>query len=77
MVSDNGTNLMAAEAELKREIQSLDRKKLAAAFQCKNIEWHFNPTSASHFGGEWERLIWLARKVMYSVVKEQVIDSLG
>ena len=48
MVSDNGTNLIAPEAELRREIHSLDKRRLAAAFQCKNIEWHFNPPSASH-----------------------------
>ena len=73
MASDNGTNLMAAEAELKREIQSLDQDILAAAFQCKNTDGHFNPPSASHFEDVRERLIRSDRKVMFSELKEQVI----
>ena len=37
----------------------------------KHIEWKFNPPSASHFGGIWERQIRSIRKVLYSVLSSQ------
>jgi hypothetical protein len=39
----------------------------------RHIQWEFNPPSASHFGGVWERLIRSVRKVLYSVMHEQNI----
>ncbi len=66
-VSDNGTNFQAAHKEFQKEIENVDFDKVQEAHQ---IEWQFNPPSGSHFGGVWERLIRNARKVMYSLRKE-------
>lgn len=41
--------------------------------QQQNIEWLFQPPSASHFGGVWEREIRTARKVLQALLQEQRI----
>ena len=61
--SDNGTNFTAADAEMSKNIQSIYKEVIQKyAVRC-NIEWNFNPPSASHMGGVWERMIRTIRKV--------------
>lgn len=54
--SDNGTNLVAGEKEMREAIQQLNAYA-EESFQLKGVEWHFSPPSAPHFGGAWERLV--------------------
>lgn len=70
--SDNGTNLVGAEKELRQEIEKWNQSSIGRYLQQRNISWKFNPPAASHFGGFWERLIRSVRRVMYSLLKEQV-----
>jgi hypothetical protein len=55
--SDNGTNLKAADKELRDGIKRLNTERLQATMATMKIDWHFNPPHASHLGGLWERLI--------------------
>lgn len=55
--SDNGTNLVGAERELREQIQKFSETKLDNFMLDNNIDWEFNPPAASNFGGVWERLI--------------------
>lgn len=71
--SDNGTNFIRANRELKDEIQRWNSKQIQEFMLQRQIEWVFNPKSASHFGGVWERLIRSVRKVLYSIMCEQHI----
>ena len=71
-VSDNGTNLVAAERELREEIEQWNKNKIMTTLQQQGIRWQFNPPAGSHFGGVWERLIRSIRKIMYSLMKDQV-----
>lgn len=52
--SDNGTNFVGANRELKVTI---------ADWNCSQIRWIFNPPTASHHGRVWEQLIRSIRKV--------------
>lgn len=63
--SDRGTNFVGASNELKRAWEEMPKDDLKTTllgkFQC---EWLFNPPSASHTGGVWERLIRSARRIL-------------
>lgn len=54
--SDNGTNLKAASKELMEQIRRIDIK-CANVFTNARTRWSFNPPSAPHMGGIWERMV--------------------
>ncbi len=70
MYSDCGTNFVGAEREMR---ESLDKLKedldVQEALRVKGINWHFNPPTAHHMGGSWERMIRTARKVLHNMLK--------
>ncbi|XP_062713430.1 uncharacterized protein LOC134290331 [Aedes albopictus] len=51
--SDNGTNFQGAEKLLREQINN----GLAESFTNSNTKWFFNPPSAPHMGGAWERMV--------------------
>ncbi|KAK0131909.1 hypothetical protein N1851_033296 [Merluccius polli] len=75
--SDNGTNLVGAQAELKKALMSLNERNIQDALLPDGIEWSFNPPAASHHGGVWERLIRSVRQVLNSTLHQQSIDDEG
>lgn len=77
MYSDNGTNLRAADIELKHALQQWNSSQITRNLQQKGIQWHFNPPAGSHHGGSWERLIRSVRKILNVTTKEQVLDEEG
>lgn len=56
--SDNGTNFVGANTELKRLYdlfkQEQEHSKISAFFTDHSIRWHFIPPRAPLFGGLWE-----------------------
>ena len=53
--SDNGTNFIGANKELRQLVLSSKHNSIVgASLQQDQIEWHFMPQKASHFGGLWE-----------------------
>ena len=75
--SDNGTNFIAAEKELKEALKEWNLRKIDHALQQKNVKWTFNPPYGAHFGGVWERLIRLVKKTLLSVTRQQHLDDEG
>ena len=55
--SDNGSNLVAAEQELKAEISAINSQRLQDEMLVEGISWHFIPPQAPHMGGVWERMV--------------------
>ncbi|XP_035714129.1 uncharacterized protein LOC118438289 [Folsomia candida] len=55
--SDNGTNFRGADNELKTALQEINQKQMENECATRGITWHWNPPSAPHFGGSWERLV--------------------
>ena len=68
--SDNGTNFVGAVNELKRAQREMDGGAVQRWLANEGCEWHFNPPSASHMGGAWERAIATVRQVLYGVMRE-------
>nr|XP_054607751.1 uncharacterized protein LOC129167238 [Nothobranchius furzeri] len=75
MRSDNGTNFIGAERELREALASVEQNKIHPFLLTKEIDWTFNPPAASHHGGVWERLIRMVRKVLFSVLQQQSLDD--
>ncbi|XP_070549159.1 uncharacterized protein [Ptychodera flava] len=75
--SDNGTNLVGSEKELRQILERLDQSKMNDVLCVEGVEWHFNPPTASHFGGVWERMIRTTRKILFSLFREQprIVDD--
>ena len=48
--SDNGTNFVGAERELKECLDGMDQAKISDTLSQDRIQWFFNPPSAPHFG---------------------------
>lgn len=76
MISDNGTNLRAAEKELRNAVEEIDVVRLQDESMQHlphetRTKWRFNPPSAPHFGGSWERMIQTVKKSLYIVLKEK------
>ena len=65
--SDQGTNFVGAENELKEAVQEMDGEKIKAELLKENIDWIRNPATASNFGGVWERQIRSVRNIMQHV----------
>ena len=70
--SDNGTNLVGAQAELSRSFSQLNHDKVTNTARRMNIEWHFNPPHASHHGGVWERMIRTVCQVLVAILTPNV-----
>ncbi len=62
ITSDNDTNFIGANRELREAITSWNQSNIDTFLNQREIQWHFNPPHASHMGGVWERLIRTIRK---------------
>ena len=71
--SDNGTNFIGGERELREGIQSFNQQKIHGILLQKEVEWNFNPPLASHMGGVWESMVKSVKKIMKALLKEQVV----
>ncbi|XP_033118284.1 uncharacterized protein LOC117117910 [Anneissia japonica] len=71
ITSDNGTNLVGAEKELREMWKKIDQAKMKGVLNNVGIDWIFNPSTASHFGGVWERMFRSTRKILYSIMRDE------
>ena len=49
--SDNGSNFVGAERELQDSIRRCTTHPILSKLSRKGVNWHFNPSGASHHGG--------------------------
>ncbi|XP_068214059.1 uncharacterized protein [Palaemon carinicauda] len=70
--SDNGTNIVATERELRKALQRFNEGEIRDTLSIRGIEWNFHPPHASHFGGVCERLIMSVRRALTAACLQQV-----
>lgn len=73
--SDNGTNFRGAERELGEALSSLPQTSLNLCLIQRGVKWNFNPPAGSHFGGFWERVIRMVRRILSAVLRQQKLDD--
>ncbi|XP_055632443.1 uncharacterized protein LOC129772934 [Toxorhynchites rutilus septentrionalis] len=64
--SDNGTNFIGANNLLKGQLRAVN-EHCAATFTNARTKWQFNPPSAPHMGGAWERLVRSVKTAMATI----------
>ena len=73
ILSDNGTNFVAANKELC-EIICKD-PKVQANTTSKGIKWTFNPPYTPHFGGVFEIMIKSAKRAITAILKNSDVKD--
>ncbi|XP_033221099.1 uncharacterized protein LOC117175502 [Belonocnema kinseyi] len=68
--SDNGTNFVG----LSNQLKVLDYKKITKTLAIQQIEWRFNPPSAPWWGGFWERLIGILKRLLRRTLKKSCLN---
>ena len=51
------------------------QEKIQASLTQRGIDWKFNPPSASHQCGVWERIIRSIKRILHSVIGERLVDD--
>ncbi|XP_076384330.1 uncharacterized protein LOC143262581 [Megalopta genalis] len=71
--SDNGTNFVGADNELREICRTLPRdERLQNFLTTKGITWHFTPVLSPHFGGLWEAAVKAFKHYIKRVVGEEL-----
>ena len=68
--SDNGTNFVKSNKDLNDAVTEWNSNQVNDWCKAKNIDWKFNPPSAPHCGGVWEREIRSVKKILYSITND-------
>ena len=70
MVSNNGSNFVAADREIRELVAELDQEQIRHTTANKGVEWYWNPPAAPHFGGVFEALIKAAKRVISAILQD-------
>ena len=68
VTSDNGTNFVGADRELRELVLAMDQEQIADNDSSGRIRWNWNPPLGSHFGGVFESQVKVAKKTLKAVV---------
>ncbi|XP_036346973.1 uncharacterized protein LOC118756307, partial [Rhagoletis pomonella] len=69
--SDNGTNFVGAQKELKAEERMFDFGRIEGEMARRNIEWVFNCPANPSAGGCWERLVQCVKRLLQRVLQQE------
>ena len=76
VISDNRTNIVGAEKEMREKIHELDQEKIVKkATQHHKIKWKFNLPSAPDFGGVFESMIKSAKRAIRAILGDAEITD--
>ena len=69
--SDRGTNFVGAVHDLGIPSKFIEEKPIKEFLNSNGCSWEFNPPHASHFGGVWERMIGVTRRILDAMLLRQ------
>ena len=70
--SDNGTNFVGVERELREAVDALHGDpSMPDRLQKEGIRWHFQPANTPHFGGTHEALVRSTKKALYAALDKE------
>ncbi len=76
VISDNGTNFVGAERELRELVEALDKDKIIReTTKFHPVDWKFNPPIAPHFGGVFEALVKSAKKAIRAILGDAEVSD--
>ncbi|XP_028398937.1 uncharacterized protein LOC114522452 [Dendronephthya gigantea] len=73
MISDNGTQLVGAQRELREMIEGWNEKELKEFSAEKGMEWRFITPAAPHHNGCAEALVKSSKKALKIAIGEQIL----
>ena len=73
--SDNRSNFIGAETELKDAISKLDQKKIINELNENPIQWMFNPPKSPWMGGAMKALVKITKICLKAVVKDRLLHE--
>jgi len=75
MVSDNGTNFVGADRELRELFDEIDQMSVSDKLAAEGIKWRFNPPLGSHHGGVFESMIKAAKRALRAILGEAIVTD--
>ena len=66
---------MGANNELRKCMKQLYEERIQNFCAPKEIEWKFQPPSAPHFGGAWERLVQCTKKTLKAILANRLVPK--
>ena len=75
MVSDNGTNFVSGNRELRELVDALDQDEIKDKAATDGIRWKFNPPAGSHHGGVFEALIKSAKRALGAILGDAGVND--
>ena len=73
--SDNGTNFVGADREIKEAIKHIDDEKVRSELLQRGCKWVFHPPGASHMSGVWERLVKSVKRSLKAIIGKDLINE--
>ena len=72
--SDNGSNFVGADREIKEAIDKIDNEKVGRELSQRGCKWVFHPPGASHMSGVWERLVKTVKRSLKAILGKDLIN---
>ena len=75
ITSDNGSNFIGAESELRESIKSLNNERITKHLNSKYVTWKFNLPLSPWMGGSWESIIKSVKQALQAISSEGVFTD--
>ena len=74
--SDNGTNFIGAESELKTALKGLDKKRIEEEVNNNQTKWLFNPPCSPWMSGAIESMMKVTKSALKTIKKKKELTQM-